>query len=104
MVMETNKVNTKKKILWSFIDFSQINFFKEMYNALSGEFVCGFWSLKGDKEIQPPPAPKGTNTTKVFGSMSHYTPYQILQGSPPPPPRECRAQWKSIKSWTGIIL
>ena len=29
MVMEINKVNTKKKILWSFIDFSQTNFLRK---------------------------------------------------------------------------
>ena len=29
MVMETNKVNTKKKILWSFIDFSRANFLRK---------------------------------------------------------------------------
>ena len=29
MVMETNKVNTKEKIPWSFIDFSQANFLRK---------------------------------------------------------------------------
>ena len=29
MVMETYKVNAKKKILWSFIDFSQANFLRK---------------------------------------------------------------------------
>ena len=46
MVMETNKVNTKKKILWSFIDFSQTNFLRKCI-VLSLESLyadIGAWS------------------------------------------------------------
>ena len=36
---------TQEKILWSLKKFSQ--FFKEMYGDQFGEFVCGYWGLKG---------------------------------------------------------
>ena len=33
-------------MLWSFIKFLN-TFFKEMYGDQFGEFVCGYWGLKG---------------------------------------------------------
>ena len=37
---------TKEKMLWSAIKFSQL-ILKEMYEDQFGEFVCGYWGLKG---------------------------------------------------------
>ena len=44
--MRINKMITKRKILDLLIKFSNL-FFKEMYRDRSGEFVCGYWGLKG---------------------------------------------------------
>ena len=44
--MRTNKMITTGKMLWSFIKFSPL-ISKEMYEDQSGEFVCGYWGLKG---------------------------------------------------------
>ena len=46
MVMRINKMITTGKMLWSFIKFSPL-ISKEMYEDQSGEFVCGYWGLKG---------------------------------------------------------
>ena len=45
-VMRINKMIIIEKILWSFIKFSQL-ILKEMYEDQFGEFVCGYWGLKG---------------------------------------------------------
>ena len=37
---------TKEKMLWSFSKLSQ-RLYKEMYEYLCGEFVCGYWGLQG---------------------------------------------------------
>ena len=40
-VMIINKMITNGEILWSFVKFSQL-ILKEIYDAQSGEFVCGY--------------------------------------------------------------
>ena len=44
--MRINKMIAKEKMPWSFINFSQL-IRKEMYGDQFGEFVCGYWGLKG---------------------------------------------------------
>ena len=44
MVMRINQMITKEKVLWSLI--SRL-ISKEIYEYQSGEFVCGYWGLKG---------------------------------------------------------
>ena len=46
MVIRVNKMSPKGKMLWSVIKISQL-FFKEMYEGQYGEFICGYWGLKG---------------------------------------------------------
>ena len=46
MVMRINQMTTKEKMRRSFIKLSQL-IFKEMYEYQCGEFVCGYWGLKG---------------------------------------------------------
>ena len=46
MVMRINKMITKGKMPWSFIKFSQV-ILKKIYGDQFGEFVCGYWGLKG---------------------------------------------------------
>ena len=43
--MRINKMITKRKIF----DLlpNSLSFFKEMYGDQFGEFVCGYWELKG---------------------------------------------------------
>ena len=38
---------TKQKMFWSVYKLSKLLFFKEMYENQYGEFVCGYWDLKG---------------------------------------------------------
>ena len=39
---------TEGKMLWSVIELSQLLlFFIEMYEDQYGEFICGYWDLKG---------------------------------------------------------
>ena len=45
-VMRIDKMITKEKMPSSFINFSQL-IRKEMYGDQFGEFVCGYWGLKG---------------------------------------------------------
>ena len=45
-VMRINKMITKGKMPWSFIKFSQV-ILKKIYGDQFGEFVCGYWGLKG---------------------------------------------------------
>ena len=42
---------TKGKMPWSFIKFSQV-ILKKIYGDQFGEFVCGYWGLKGQPEIK----------------------------------------------------
>ena len=44
--MRTNKLIATGKMPGSFIKFSPL-ISKEMYEDQSGEFVCGYWGLKG---------------------------------------------------------
>ena len=44
--MRINKMIAQEKMPWSFISFSQL-IRKEMYGDQFGEFVCGYWGLKG---------------------------------------------------------
>ena len=44
--MRINKMITKGKMLRSFIKFSQV-ILKKIYGDQFGEFVCGYWDLKG---------------------------------------------------------
>ena len=37
---------TEEKMLWSFIKLSQL-ISQEMYKYQFGEFVCGYWGLRG---------------------------------------------------------
>ena len=46
MVTRINQMITKEKMLWSFSKLSQL-LSKEMYEYQCGEFVCGYWGLKG---------------------------------------------------------
>ena len=46
MVMKVNQMITKEKMIWPSIKLSQ-RISKEMYDYLSGEFVCVYWCLKG---------------------------------------------------------
>ena len=43
---ENHKMVTKRKMLWSFNEFSQL-MFREMYEDQSGEFVCWYWDFSG---------------------------------------------------------
>ena len=45
--MRINKMITKKKSLIFYQILSTHEFCKEMYRDQSGEFVCGYWGLKG---------------------------------------------------------
>ena len=45
-VMRIDKMIAKEKMPSSFINFSQL-IRKEMYGDQFGEFVCGYWGLKG---------------------------------------------------------
>ena len=47
-VMRINKMITKGKMPWSFIKFSQV-ILKKIYGDQFGEFVCGYWGLKGEE-------------------------------------------------------
>ena len=44
--MRINKMITKRKI-FDLLPNSLNQFFKEMYGDQFGEFVCGYWDLKG---------------------------------------------------------
>ena len=44
--MRINTMITTKKVL-NLSSYSLNLFFKEMYGDQSGEFVCGYWRLKG---------------------------------------------------------
>ena len=44
--MRIKKMITKGKMPWSFIKFSQV-ILKKIYGDKFGEFVCGYWGLKG---------------------------------------------------------
>ena len=45
-VMRINKMINKRNMPWSFIKFSQV-VLKKIYGDQFGEFVCGYWGLKG---------------------------------------------------------
>ena len=47
-VMRINKMIIIEKIPWCLIKFSQLITLKEMYGDQFGEFVCGYWGLKGN--------------------------------------------------------
>ena len=44
--MRIDEIITEGKMFWSFIPFSYL-FFKDMYGDQSGEYVSGYWGLKG---------------------------------------------------------
>ena len=44
--MRINKMITKRKIFDLLLNSLNL-FFKEMYRDQFGEFVCGYWGLKG---------------------------------------------------------
>ena len=48
--MRINKMITKRKI-FDLLPNSLNQFFKKMYGDQFGEFVCGYWDLKGLKKI-----------------------------------------------------
>ena len=49
--MRINKMITKRKIFD--LSSNSLNwFYKEMYKDQSGEFVCGYWGLKGWKSVK----------------------------------------------------
>ena len=45
--MRINKMITKGKTLFDLLSDSLYSFCKEMYRDQFGEFVCGYWGLKG---------------------------------------------------------
>ena len=49
--MRINKMITKEKMLRSVIKLSQL-LLLEMYEDLYGEFICGYWGLKGLKHLK----------------------------------------------------
>ena len=50
MVTRVNQIITKEKMVWSFIKLSQL-ISKEVYEYQCGEFVCGYWGLKGYQNL-----------------------------------------------------
>ena len=62
--MRINKMITKGKMPWSFIKFSQV-ILKKIYGDQFGEFVCGYWGLKG----------WGQSVTRAFSkkNLAHVT-------------------------------
>ena len=54
-VMRINKMITKGKMPWSFIKFSQV-ILKKIYGDQFGEFVCGYWGLKGKLQLHVKPS------------------------------------------------
>ena len=46
MIMRVDKMITKKKC-FDLLSNSLNYFFKEMYEGQYGEFICGYWGLKG---------------------------------------------------------
>ena len=64
MVMRINKMITTGKMLWSFIKFSPL-ISKQMYEDQSGEFVFGYWGLKGYN-----PQVRGKNNESSLGINS----------------------------------
>ena len=47
MIMRVNKMITKKKNALIYYQTLSTIFFKEMYEGQYGEFICGYWGLKG---------------------------------------------------------
>ena len=57
MVMETNKVNTKKKILWSFIDFSRANFLRKCIVLHQESLYADIGAQRVKRRYSTPPLP-----------------------------------------------
>ena len=62
--MRIDKMITTEKMPWSFIKFSPL-ISKEMCEGRSGEFVCGYWGLKGYN-----PRVRGKNNESSLGISS----------------------------------
>ena len=50
--MRSNKMITKRKFLDLLSNFLN-TFFKKIYRDQFGEFVCGYWGLKGEPRARP---------------------------------------------------